>query len=57
MALSTPTNTTSNTTTTPTPGNNGKKCHKLTCTGERCYTDERLQGVTVLCTVGQDYCQ
>ncbi|KAJ8405092.1 hypothetical protein AAFF_G00330130 [Aldrovandia affinis] len=56
-AAPTTTTSTTTTTTTTTPGTNGKKCHKLMCTGEKCYTDNSLQGVMVPCTVGQDYCQ
>ncbi|KAJ8289258.1 hypothetical protein COCON_G00019170 [Conger conger] len=45
--------------TTPkptTPGNNGKKCHKLSCTGEKCYTKADQKTKIMLCPVGQDYC-
>ncbi|XP_036394452.1 uncharacterized protein DDB_G0271670-like [Megalops cyprinoides] len=34
----------------------GKKCHKLTCTGEKCYQADSQKGLVVLCPNGQDYC-
>ncbi|KAG9331297.1 hypothetical protein JZ751_019529 [Albula glossodonta] len=59
FAPTTMTTTTTTTTTTAktTTGKNGKKCHKLTCEGERCYKEDSQKGQMVMCLVGQDYCQ
>ncbi|KAJ8340872.1 hypothetical protein SKAU_G00331630 [Synaphobranchus kaupii] len=53
----TSTTTTTTTVTSTTSGNNGKKCHKLTCSGEKCFMKEKEKTKVILCPVGQDYCQ